>query len=91
MTNDIKPQSHVDITNFESVDATSKGTVRRSTWNASLGYAREQAIEEARVQAMEQHALQQAEQNAVFDTQRFLMMEGAIADIQARLKALEGK
>lgn len=91
MTNDITPKQHVDIADFESVDSTSKGTVRRSTWNASLGYAREQAIEEARAQAMEQHILQETEKNAVFETRRFLMMEGAIADLQARLKALEGK
>ena len=79
------------IDDFTQVDSTSQGTVARATWNPSYGYAREKAIEEARVQAMEEHALQQAEQNAVFDTQRFLMMEGAIADIQRRLKALEGK
>ena len=91
MNNEIIPQSHVDITDIQSVDATSKGTVRRATWNASLGYAREQAIEEARVQAMEEHILQETEKNAVFETRRFLMMEGAIADLQARLKALEGK
>jgi hypothetical protein len=91
MTNEIKPQQHVDITNFESVDATSKGTVRRATWSPSLGYAREQAINEARVQAMEEHVLQETERNAVFETRRFLMLEGAVADLQARLKALEGK
>jgi len=91
MNNEIKPQSHVDITDFTSVDSTSKGTVRRSTWNASLGYAREQAIEEARVKAMEEHILQETERNAVFETRRFQMMEGAIADLQARLKVLEGK
>ena len=91
MTNEIIPQQHVDITDFESIDATSKGTVRRSTWSASTGYAREKAIQEARIQAMEEHTLQKAEQNAVFDTQRFLMMEGAIADLQSRLKASEGQ
>ena len=79
------------IDDFTQIDATSKGTVNRASWNPSYGYAREKAIEEARVQAMEEHALQQAERNAVFDTQRFLMMEGAIADLQTRLKALEGK
>ena len=37
---------------------------------------------------MEEHAVQQAERNAVFDTQRFLMMEGAIADLQKKVKEL---
>ena len=91
MTNEIKPQSHVDITDFESIDATSKGTVRRSTWSPSYGYAREKAIEEARIQALEDHIANKAEQSDVFTTQRFLMMEHAIADLQTRLKALEGK
>ena len=78
------------IDDLTQVNSTSQGVVR-SSWNPNYGYAREQAINEARVQAMEDHALQQAERNDVFNTQRFLMMEGAIADLQLRLKILEGK
>ena len=83
-------KSHIDITAKEQVSSTSQGIVS-TTWNPNDGYAREQAINEARVKAMEEHVLQQAEQNAVFDTQRFLMMEHAIADLQKRLSAFEGK
>ena len=82
---------HVPIDAVDHVDSVSKGKISKPSWNANFGYAREQAINEARIQAMEEHALQQAEQNAVFDTQRFLMMEGAIADLQKRLSAIEGK
>ena len=88
MTNEITPSQHVDITGFESVDATSKGTVRRATWNASLGYAREKEIEKARREAMAEHVAQKAERNDVFTTQRFLMMEHAIADLQKKVKEL---
>jgi len=78
------------IDDFTQVSSTSQGTVR-SSWNPNYGYAREQAINEARIQAMEEHALQETERNAVFETRRFQMLEGAVADLQQRLKALEGK
>ena len=84
--NNIAPK----IDDFTQVSSTSQGTIR-SNWNPNYGYAREQAIEEARVKAMEEHILQETEKNAVFETRRFLMMEHAIADLQKRLKALEGK
>ena len=91
MTNEITPKQHVDITDFKSVDTVSAGTVARATWNASTGYAREKSIQEARVQAMEEHLKAEAEKANPFTTERFLMMESAIADLQQRLKAVEGK
>ena len=90
MTND-STKFHVDIEDFSRVDSTSAPTVRRASWNPSLGYAREQAIEEARTQAMEDHLKAKAEQNAVFTTERFMMMEGAIKNLQDRVKELESK
>lgn len=85
MTNKQNIAPRIDDTT--QVTSTSKGTVR-SSWNPNYGYAREQAINEARIQAMEEHAIQQAERNDVFNTQRFLMMEGAIADLQKKVKEL---
>ena len=82
---------HVPIDAVDNVDSVSKGKVSKPTWTAYDGYARERAINEARIQAMEEHAVAQAERNDVFNTQRCLMMEGAIADLQKRLSALEGK
>ena len=84
--NNIAPK----IDDFTQVSSTSKGTVR-SGWNPNYGYAREKAINEARVQAMEEYQTQLAENHDVFETRRFQMLEGAIADLQKRLKELEGK
>ena len=47
-------------------------------------------IAEARVQAMEEHIAQHSESNPVFSTQRFLMLEAALGDLQKRVKELEG-
>lgn len=90
MTND-STKFHVDINDIQSVDSTSAGTVSRPMWNPSAGYAREKAINEARVQAMEEHLKEQAEKSNVFTTERFLMMEGAINNLQQRVKELEAK
>ena len=51
----------------------------------------EKEINEARIQAMEDYQTQLAEKHDVFETQRFQMMEGAIADLQKRLQEIEGK
>ena len=91
MTNEITPKQHIDIAANQSVNSVSKGKVSKPTWTAYDGYAREKAIQEARIQAMEEHALQQNEQHAVFETRRYQMLELALADVQKRLKALEGK
>lgn len=90
MTNDAT-KFHVDIEDIQSVNSVSTGSVSRPQWNPNSGYAREKAIEEARIQAMEEHIAQKAEQHDVFETVRFQMMEGAIADLQQRLLNLEGK
>ena len=87
MTND-STKIHVPIDAVDNIDSVSKGKVSKPMWTAYDGYAREKAIHEARLQAMEEHAVQKAEQNAVFDTQRFLLMEGAIADLQKKVKEL---
>ena len=87
MTDNIAPRIDAD---FEQIKSVSSGTVRTS-WNPNYGYAREKAIEEARVQAMEDYQTQLAENHDVFETRRFQMLEGAIADLQKRLKELEGK
>ena len=91
MTNEIRPKQSINIDEIENITSVSEGSVSKPTWNAGHGYAREKAINEARAKALEDYQLQQQEINSVFDTVRFQKLEGAVADLQARLSQLEGK
>lgn len=88
MTNEITPTHSVNIDDFQRVDTVSAGSVSRPMWNPAEGAAREAAINEARAQAMEEHLKAQAERANHFTTERFLLMEGAIADLQKKVEAL---
>ena len=89
MNHEIKPQHHVDIEDIQSIHSVSTGSVSKTTWSASDGYAREQAIQEARIQAHEEHLKAEAERRGDISNERLMMMEGAIARLQQDIKELQ--
>jgi hypothetical protein len=84
MTNENYKYQQPSITNeLPKVTSTTRGSVTKPSWNAQQGYAEQR---QQREELNKQY--EQAQPSSLLET-RLLLMEGAIADLQKRLAALE--
>ena len=81
------PKQTIPIDSYDMVYGTTGETVSKPKWDPKDGWSRQRQIEQARLEAAAEQ--QRKEEAALPHNMRLEKMEGAIADLQKRLKILE--